>query len=55
LNQFWQPEQDGFEFSTSELTLWMRRRQLEEEADDFRYHGYLPETADSSSRPTTDN
>jgi hypothetical protein len=24
-------------------TLWMRRRQLEEEADDFKYHGYLPD------------
>ena len=26
LNQPWQPEQDGFEFSNAELTLWMRRR-----------------------------
>jgi hypothetical protein len=47
LNQPWQPEQDGFEFSTQELTLWMSRRQLIEQANDFKYHGYLPETADS--------
>ena len=48
LNQPWQPQQDGFEFSSSELTLWMRRRELTEQADDFKYHGWLPETADSS-------
>ena len=49
LNQPWQPEQDGFEFSTQELTLWMKRRKLIEQADDFKYHGYLPETADPGS------
>ena len=43
LNQPWQPEQNGFEFSSQELTLWMERRQLQEPADDFKYHGYLPE------------
>ena len=29
LNQPWQPEQHGFEFSLYELTLWMERRQLQ--------------------------
>jgi hypothetical protein len=45
LNQPWQPEQHGFEFSTQELTLWMERRRLKEQADDFKYHGWLPEPA----------
>ena len=43
LNQPWQPEQHGFEFSLQELTLWMERRRLNEQADDFKYHGWLPE------------
>jgi hypothetical protein len=43
LNQPWQPEQNGFEFSLPELTLWMERRRLKEQADDFKYRGYLPE------------
>jgi hypothetical protein len=43
LNQPWQPEQNGFEFSLQELTLWMERRRLNEQADDFKYHGWLPE------------
>ena len=42
LNQPWQPEQDGFEFSLHDLTLWMDRRQLIEQADDFKFHGWLP-------------
>ena len=41
LNQPWQPEENGFEFSTDELTLWMRRRELIEQANDLKYHGYL--------------
>jgi hypothetical protein len=41
LNQPWQPEEHGFEFSNAELTLWMRRRRLEEEADEFHYHDRL--------------
>ena len=49
LNQPWQPEQDGFEFSNAELTLWMRRCELIEQANDFKFHGWLPETADSVS------
>jgi hypothetical protein len=43
LNQPWQPEQDGFEFSSQELTLWMERHRLKEQAGDFKYHGYLPD------------
>jgi hypothetical protein len=49
LNQPWDSEQHGFEFSNAELTLWMRRRRLTEQANDFRVHGWLPETADSGS------
>ena len=50
LNQPWQPEQDGFEFSNAELSLWMSSRQLAEEANDFKFHGWLPETA-GEARP----
>jgi hypothetical protein len=42
LSQPWQPEQDGFEFSNAELTLWMRRRELTKQAEDFKKHGHLP-------------
>jgi hypothetical protein len=44
LNQPWQPEENGFEFSLKDLTLWMERVQLIEQANDFKYHGWLPET-----------
>lgn len=44
LNHPWKPEQDGFEFSLQDLTPWMR--QLTEQADDFHYHGYLPDEAE---------
>jgi hypothetical protein len=43
LRQPWRPEQDGFEFSNADLTLWMRRRQLTEQAKDFKIHGWLPD------------
>jgi hypothetical protein len=46
LKQPWRPEQDGFEFSNAELTLWMRRRRLTEQAEDFTIHGWLPEPED---------
>jgi len=42
LNQPWQPEQDGFEFSNAELTLWMRRRDHAKQAEEFKHHGRLP-------------
>jgi hypothetical protein len=41
LSQPWQPQQDGFEFSNAELTLWMRRRDLAKQAEEFKYHGRL--------------
>jgi hypothetical protein len=50
LNQPWQPEQNGFEFSLQELTLWMERCRLKEQADDFKYHGYLPEEEQSNKQ-----
>ena len=46
LNQPWQPEQDGFEFSNAELTLWMHRCDLIEQANDFKFNGYLPDPED---------
>jgi hypothetical protein len=38
----WLPEDDGFEFSDRELTLWIRRRELAQQARDFEYGGRLP-------------
>jgi hypothetical protein len=43
IQQPWQPEQDGFEFSSRHLAVWMRRRSLLQEAEDFHYHGELPQ------------
>ena len=48
LQQPWQPEQDGFEFSSRHLAVWMRRRSLLQEAEDFHYHGELPQPEFSS-------
>ena len=42
LTQPWQPSEHGFEFSNAELTLWIDRRQLTEQARDFAYDGRLP-------------
>jgi hypothetical protein len=42
LNQPWQPEQNGFEFSDRDLTLWMGRRQLKDQARDFEFNRRLP-------------
>ena len=39
LNQEWQPDENGFEFSTQDLILWMDRKELEEEANTFHYLG----------------
>jgi hypothetical protein len=43
LDEEWQPEENGFEFSNSHLGAYMRRRQLVRDAEDFHYHGELPE------------
>jgi hypothetical protein len=50
LDEPWQPGENGFEFSSSHLEAYMRRRQLLKEADDFHYHGELP---DPPSPPAT--
>ncbi|HLH42093.1 MAG TPA: hypothetical protein VKV74_03830 [Bryobacteraceae bacterium] len=42
LDQPWQPESDGFEFSTSDLTAWLARRELIQQARDFQLRGRLP-------------
>ena len=45
LNQSWQPESDGFEFSSSDLTVWVARRELIQQARDFHHDGRLPASA----------
>jgi len=42
LNEPWEPEEDGFEFSSSHLDAYMRRGKLMRQADDLYYHGKLP-------------
>jgi len=42
LEQPWQPEAAGFEFSNRELTVWMERRELARQASRFQYCGRLP-------------
>lgn len=37
LNESWEPEQHGFEFSNGELTQWITRRELQEHANRFYY------------------
>ena len=38
----WEPEQDGFEFSSSFLAAWIRRRSLARQAEDYNDTGELP-------------
>jgi len=45
LNQPWEPGQNGFEFSSAELTRWMDRLELLKQAHDFQFHGRLPDPA----------
>jgi len=42
LKQTWQPEENGFEFSSAQLTAWISRRRLTREANDFELLGQLP-------------
>jgi hypothetical protein len=42
LRQRWEPHDDGFEFSLDDLTVWMRRIELHNDAYTFRVHGRLP-------------
>jgi len=46
LEEAWEPEADGFEFSTGELTRWMDRRDLIQQARNFDFRGRLPNTGD---------
>ena len=48
LNEDWQPEENGFEFSSTQLDTWMRRRQLVEEANHFDFCGADPRSARGS-------
>ena len=43
-NQNWRPEDDGFDFSSVELTAWTTRRRLLDDARTFQHHGRLPES-----------
>ena len=42
LKQPWQPEEDGFEFSSAQLTVWISRRRLTREAEEFVSRYQLP-------------
>jgi hypothetical protein len=42
LRQPWDPHEDGFEFSAEDLTVWMRRVKLINQADLYRRAGVLP-------------
>jgi hypothetical protein len=42
LKQPWQPEEDGFEFSSAQLTVWISRRRLTREAEEFASRCQLP-------------
>jgi hypothetical protein len=44
LDEQWAPEQSGFEFSIAELTGWMDRRDLTDQACRFEFYGDLPGT-----------
>jgi hypothetical protein len=41
LRQSWDPREDGFEFSWHDLTVWMRRIKLTNDAEMFRRTGFL--------------
>jgi hypothetical protein len=43
LGQPWQPEDDGFEFSSRQLAAWTQRDQLSKQAVDFHLEGRLPQ------------
>jgi hypothetical protein len=42
LRQPWDPRDDGFEFSAEDLTVWMRRIKLSDDAETYRCAGLLP-------------
>jgi hypothetical protein len=42
LRQPWDPHEDGFEFSAEDLTVWMRRMKLSNDADLYLRAGFLP-------------
>jgi hypothetical protein len=44
LEEPWEPESDGFEFSADELTRWRDRRDLIQQARNFDFRGRLPNT-----------
>jgi hypothetical protein len=38
----WEPRDDGFEFSWQDLTVWMYRTTLINDAEMYRRNGFLP-------------
>jgi hypothetical protein len=50
LGQPWEPRDDGFEFSSGQLSAWTHRTQLKEQADDFHFHR-LPSPASEPLAP----
>jgi hypothetical protein len=53
LRQRWDPREDGFEFSWDDLTVWMRRIELHNDAEMFRRNGFLPSRPAPSNRAAT--
>ncbi|HEY6341494.1 MAG TPA: hypothetical protein VIY49_08390 [Bryobacteraceae bacterium] len=45
LRQPWEPHDHGFEFSWDDLTVWMRRMELNNDAEMYRRNGFLPARA----------
>jgi hypothetical protein len=43
LKKPWQPRDDGFEFSAQDVTTWLRRKQLDFEAEYFLRERHLPD------------
>ena len=52
LNESWQPDSDGFEFSSAHLTAWIERRKLLEQARGHHDHGRLPDPAPQTTHVT---
>jgi hypothetical protein len=54
LEEPWEPESDGFEFSTEDLTRWVDRRDLIQQARHFDFCGKLPATEEEFDPETSD-
>jgi ribosome-associated translation inhibitor RaiA len=55
LHQPWDPRDDGFEFSSGDLTAWRRRIELTNDADMYRRNGFLASRAPRSDKKGAPN